>query len=216
MSKHYVIVIGREYGSGGRQIGEELAKKLGIPIYDKTILANVAQEQNIDDARLREMDEYLNAHRFQNIGLQMKKVVAGPAYLFETHPDGILDREKVYEWQSNVIRKLAEKGPCVIVGRCADEVLKDHPNLISLFITAPILSRVQRIQGMYPDLPREKNMSYNQYIHQTDRLRAHYYNYHTGREWGDIRNYDLVLDSSKMEISQIVQILEAYVKFRTE
>ncbi len=216
MSKQYVIVIGRQYGSGGRKIGEELSKKLGIPLYDKTILGMVAEEQEISDQRLREMDEYLNGHRFKNIGLQLKKVVAGPGYLFETNPDGILDREKVYEWQSDVIRQLAARGSCIIVGRCADDVLKDHPNLISLFITAPLVIREKRIQDLYPNIPREKYMTYVQYINQTDRLRAHYYNYHTGREWGDIRNYDLVVDSSKLGVEKTAEVLENYVKYRIE
>ena len=181
MSKQYVIVIGRKYGSGGRVIGEMLAEKLGIPLYDKTILGMVAEEQKIPDARLREMDEYLNAHRFTNIGLQAKKALFNPGNLFETHPDGILDREKVFEWQSDVIRRLVEKGPCIVVGRCADYVLRDHPNLISVFITAPLKVREARIAELYPKLQAEKYQTYSQFINQTDRLRSHYYNYHTGR-----------------------------------
>jgi len=216
MSKQYVIVIGRKFGSGGRKIGEELSKKLGIPLYDKTILGKVAEEQEIDDNRLREMDEYLNAHRFTNIGLQLKKAIVAPHYLFETNPEGIIDRDQVYEWQSDVIRELADKGPCIIVGRCADDVLKDHPNLISIFITAPMAEREERIKALYPNVQREKYMTYTQYINQTDRLRAYYYNYHTGREWGDMNNYDLVLNSSKLGIEKTADILADYVKYRTE
>lgn len=216
MDKQYVIVIGRKFGSGGREIGERLAEKLGIPLYDKTILGKVAQEQEIDDSRLREMDEYLNAHRFTNIGLQLKKTTFNPSSLFETHPEGIIDREKVYEWQSDVIRKLAEAGPCIIVGRCADEVLKDHPNLISLFITAPLQVREERIKELYPNIPQEKYQTHRQYINQTDRLRSHYYNYHTGRDWGDIANYEMVMDSSKLGIPGTAEFLAEYVKRRTE
>lgn len=216
MDKQYVIVIGRKFGSGGREIGERLAQKLGIPLYDKTILGKVAEEQKIDDTRLREMDEYLNAHRFTNIGLQAKKALLNPAYLFETHPDGIIDREKVYEWQSDVIRKLAAQGPCIIIGRCADEVLKDHPNLISLFITAPLAVREERIQRLYPKVREERSQTYRQYINQTDRLRAHYYNYHTGREWGDIANYEMVLDSSKLGVPGTAEFLAEYIRRRTE
>ena len=216
MSKQYVIVIGRKYGSGGRAIGEALAAKLGIPLYDKTILGMVAEEQNISDARLREMDEYLNAHRFTNIGLQAKKALFNPGNWFETHPEGILDREKVFEWQSDVIRRLAEKGTCVIVGRCADYVLRDYPNLISVFITAPMVVRETRIAKLYPNIPQEKYQTRRQYINQTDRLRAHYYNYHTEKEWGDIANYDLVVDSSKLGIEKTADFLEGYVKARIE
>ena len=216
MDKQYVIVIGRKFGSGGREIGEKLAEKLGIPLYDKTILGKVAEDQKIEDSRLRAMDEYLNAHRFTNIGLQAKKALFNPGNLFETHPEGILDREKVYAWQSDVIRELAKKGPCIIIGRCADEVLKDHPNLISLFITAPMDVREKRIEEKYPNVQREKYMTYRQYINQTDRLRSHYYNYHTGRDWGGIANYDLILDSSKLGIPETADFLAEYIKFRTK
>ena len=216
MDKQYVIVIGRKYGSGGRRIGELLSEKLGIPLYDKTILGMVAEEQNLSDERLREMDEYLNAHRFKNIGLQLKKSLLGPGYLFESHPDGIMDREKVFDWQADVIRRLADKGPCIIVGRCADFILQDHPNMMSFFIKAPIAVRENRIRQLYPDLPGEKNQSFREYINQTDRLRSHYYNYHTGRDWGDIKNYELVVDSSKLGIEGTADILEAYVRRRIE
>jgi len=216
MDKQYVIVIGRKFGSGGREIGERLAEKLGIPLYDKTILGKVAEEQKIDDSRLREMDEYLNAHRFTNIGLQAKKALFNPANWFEANPDGIIDREKVYEWQSDVIRRLAAKGPCIIVGRCADEVLKDHPNLISLFITAPLKVREERIVRLYPNIWEEKHQTHRQYINQTDRLRSHYYNYHTGRDWGDIANYELVVDSSKLGVPETAEFLAEYIKRRTE
>ena len=216
MDKQYVIVIGRKFGSGGREIGERLAEKLGIPLYDKTILGKVAEEQKIDDSRLRAMDEYLNAHRFTNIGLQAKKALVNPANWFEPHPEGIIDREKVYEWQSDVIRRLAEAGPCIIIGRCADEVLKDHPNRISLFITAPLSVREERIKSLYPNIWEEKHQTYRQYINQTDRLRSHYYNYHTGRDWGDIANYEMVLDSSKLGIPATAEFLAEYIKRRTE
>lgn len=216
MNNRYVIVIGRKYGSGGRAIGEILSEKLGIPLYDKTILAKVAEEQKIPDERLRSMDEYLNAHRFTNIGLQTKKALFNPGNWFETNPEGILDREKVFQWQSDVIRRLAEEGPCIIVGRCADEVLKDHPNMISLFITAPMAVREERITRLYPDIPETKYQTYRQYINQTDRLRSHYYNYHTGRDWGDITNYDLVLDSSKLGIEGTAEFLENYIRRRVE
>lgn len=216
MSKQYVIVIGRKFGSGGRKIGEHLAKILDIPLYDKTILGMVAEEQGIDDYRLRQMDEYLNAHRFKNIGLQLKKNVLSPAYLFETNPEGIIDREKVYDWQCDVIRRLAEQGPCIIIGRCADEVLRDHPGLISIFITAPMADREARIAKLHPDLLEVKAQTPRQYINQTDRLRAHYYNYHTGKEWGSSANHELILDSSKLGIEGTAEFLAEYVKRRTE
>lgn len=216
MSKQYVIVIGRQFGSGGREIGVKLAEKLGIPLYDKTILAKVAEEQNIEDERLRKMDEYLNGHRFKNIFAQAVTPVLGTAYLYDTDTSGVLDREQVFQWQSGVIRELAAAGPCIIIGRCADEVLKDHPNLVSVFITAPKDAREERIARLHPNHPREHYETHRQYIEKTDRLRAYYYNYNTGREWGDINNYDLCVDATKLGIEGTAEMLAEYVKRRIE
>ena len=216
MSKQYVIVIGRQFGSGGREIGVKLAEKLGIPLYDKTILAKVAEEQNISDERLRKMDEYLNAHRFKNIFAQAVTPIFGAGYLYETDTGAVLDREQVFQWQSGVIRELAAAGPCIIIGRCADEVLKDHPNLISVFVTAPKDAREERIAKLHPNHPREHYETHRQYIEKTDRLRAYYYNYNTGRVWGDINNYDLCVDATKLGIDGTVEMLAAYVNRRLE
>lgn len=216
MSKQYVIVISRHFGSGGRQIGEGLSEKLGIPLYDKSILGRVAEEQGVSDERLRKMDEYLNGNRFQNIGLQVGKVIMGPAYLYETDPSMALDREKVFQWQSDLIRRLVDEGPCIIVGRCADYVLQDHPNLISIFITAPKDIREARIKELHPNHPKEHYETHRQFIEKTDRLRGYYYEYHTGRRWDSIKHYDMVVDSSKLGIEGTVDMLLDYIKRRTE
>lgn len=216
MSKQYVIVIGRQFGSGGREIGEKLAAKLGIPLYDKTILGKVAQEQKVEDARLRKMDEYLNAHRILNIGMQAVTPILGAGYFFDNNVSGMLDREEVYKWQSDVIRKLAEEGPCIFIGRCADDVLKDHPGLISIFINAPRDAREARITALHPNHPKEHYETHRQFIDKTDRLRAYYYSHHTGREWGSMNNYDLCVNSATLGIDGTVEMLEAYVKRRIE
>lgn len=216
MSKQYVIVISRHFGSGGRQIGVGLSEKLGIPLYDKSILGKVAQEQGVSDERLRKMDEYLNGNRLQNIGLQVGKVIMGSGFMYETDPSMVLDREKVFQWQSDLIRRLAEEGPCIIVGRCADYVLRDHPNLISLFITAPKAVREERIRELHPNHPREHYETHRQFIEKTDRLRGYYYEYHTGRSWEDMRHYDLCVDSSKLGIEGTVEMLLDYIGRRTE
>ena len=216
MSKQYVIVIGRHFGSGGRQIGVQLSEKLGIPLYDKSILGRVAEEQGVSDERLRKMDEYLNGNRFQNIGLQVGKVILGSGYLYETDPSMALDREKVFQWQSDLIRRLADEGPCIIVGRCADYVLKDHPNLISIFVTAPKDIREARIRELHPNHPKENYETHRQFIDKTDRLRGYYYEYHTGRRWDSIHHYDMVVDSSKLGIEGTADMLMDYIKRRTE
>jgi len=214
MSKQYVIVIGRHFGSGGREIGERLSKALGIPLYDKSILGRVAEEQGVSDERLRKMDEYLNGNRFQNIGLQAKHAALGASWFFETDPSMVLDRDKVFQWQADLIKRLADEGPCIVVGRCADYVLKDHPNLISIFVTAPKAVREERIARLHPNHPKEHYETHRQFIDKTDRLRGFYYEYYTKRRWDDLTHYDLCVDSSKMGIEKTAEYLLEYIKFR--
>lgn len=216
MSKKYVIVISRHFGSGGRQVGVGLSEKLGIPLYDKSILGRIAQEQGVSDERLRKMDEYLNGNRIQNIGLMAKHAALGAGYLYETDPSLVLDREKVFHWQEDMIHRLAEEGPCIIVGRCADYILRDHPNLISIFVTAPRKNREERIAQLHPNHPRENYETHGQFVEKTDRLRAYYYEYHTKRRWDDLSHYDLCVDSSVLGIEGTVDMLMDYIKRRIE
>ena len=216
MSKPYVIVISRHFGSGGREIGEKLAARLNIPLYDKSILGRVAEEQGVSDERLRKMDEYLNGNRIQNILLQAKHAALGTAYFYETDPSMVIDRDKVFDWQSDLIKRLAQEGPCIVVGRCADYVLREHPNLISLFITAPKDVREARIAKLHPNHPKENYETHRQFIDKTDRLRGYYYEYHTKRRWDDLSHYDLCVDSSILGIDGTVEMILDYVKRRTE
>lgn len=213
MSKHYVIVIGRQFGSGGHEIGVKLAEKLGIPLYDKEILAHIAEEQGVTAERLHKMDEDLKGNRLLNIGLQAQgRGLFNPGFLFETDTSSMITRDQVYNWQAAKIRELAEAGPCVIIGRCADYVLRDDPGLISVFITAPLIARESRISRLYPNHPREYYETYIELIQKTDKARANYYSYHTNRDWGDIGNYHLCLDSTKLGVDGTVDLLADYVK----
>lgn len=217
MNKKYVIVIGRQFGSGGHEIGVKLAEKLGIPLYDKEILAHIAEEQGITAERLHKMDEDLKGNRVLNIGLQAASFRGyDSAYLFETDTSSMITREQAFAWQAEKITELADAEPCVIIGRCADYVLRNHPGLISVFITAPWVFREARIARLYPNYPREENETYVRFIEKTDKVRANYYNFHTDRKWGDIRNYDLCINSGKLGIDGTVEMLAEYVKHRVE
>lgn len=217
MSKKYVIVIGRQFGSGGHEIGVKLAKKLGIPLYDKEILAHIAEEQGITAERLHKMDESLRGNHMLNVGLQAQKFhLFNPGMLFETDTSSVLSRDQVYEWQSEKIKELADAGPCVIIGRCADVVLRKHPGLISVFVTAPLAVREARIAGLYPNHPRENYETHLQFIQKMDKARANYYAFHTDRDWADIGNYHLCVDSSKLGIDGTVEMLADYVKHAAE
>lgn len=211
--RNYVIVIGRQFGSGGHEIGIKLAQKLGIPLYDKDILASIAQEQGITPERLHKMDEDLRGNHMLNMGLQTQKFhVFNPGLMFETDTSSIISRDQAFRWQAEKIRELADAGPCIIIGRCADYILREHPGLISVFITAPLLVREARIARLHPNHPRENNETYLEFIQKTDKARSSYYNYHTDRVWSDIGNYHLCIDSAKLGVDGTVEFLADYVK----
>ena len=213
MEKQYVIVIGRQFGSGGHEIGVKLAQRLGIPLYDKEILAHIAQEQGITPERLHKMDENLRGNQLLNVGLQTQKFsLHDLGLLFETDTSSIITRNQAFEWQAAKIKELAEAGPCVIIGRCADYILRKHPCLISIFITAPLAVREARVARLYPDHPREQNETHLVFLEKTDKARANYYNFHTDRKWSDIHNYHLCVDSARLGIDGTVNMLEDYVK----
>lgn len=213
MSKKYVIVIGRQFGSGGHEIGVKLAEKLGIPLYDKEILAHIAQEQGITAERLHKMDENLRGNHMLNVGIQAQKFRAfNPGMLFETDTSSVLGRDQVFEWQSEKIKELADAGPCVIIGRCADVILKDHPGMVSVFVTAPLVVREARIARLYPNHPRDNYETHIQFIEKMDKARANYHSFHTGRDWADMGNYHLCVDSSKLGIDGTVEMLADYVE----
>ena len=217
MRKPYVIVIGRQFGSGGHEIGEKLAKKLGIPLYDKDILAKIAEEKGIEADRLQKMDENLKGNHWLNVGLQASgRSLLGSSFLFETDTSAVISRDQVFAWQSKLIRELAEKEDCIIIGRCADYILRDHPGLISIFVTAPFAKREERIQERYPSHQKDAYETYNEFIRRTDRARANYYSFHSDRDWGDIGNYHLVVDASRLGVDGTVNMLEDYVKHCTE
>ena len=213
MDKQFVIVIGRQFGSGGHAIGAGLAKILGIPLYDKEILANIAEEQGITAERLQKMDEDLKGNRMLNVGIQAQKFHPfNPGLLFETDTSAIISRDQAFRWQADKIRELAAAGSCVIIDRCADHVLREDPGLISVFVTAPLAVREARISRLYPDHPRENFETCIEFIQKMDKARANYYAFHTGRDWGDIGNYHLCINSSRLGIDGTVELLAEYVK----
>ncbi len=213
MSKHPIIVIGRQFGSGGHEIGVKLAEKLGIPLYDKEILAHIAEEQGLTAEELQKMDENLKGNSMRNLGIQAKGFnVFNMGYLFETDTTGVISRNQVFEWQSRKVRELAAQGPCVIIGRCADYILREDPGMISVFITAPLAAREERIARIHPNHPRDFYETHLQFIQKTDKARASYYNFNTDREWGRIDNYHLVIDSTKLGIDGTAELLAEYVK----
>ncbi len=190
----YVITIGREYGSGGRFIGRMVAEKLGISFYDNELLAKAAEDSGLSETVFKHYDEKKEGFIGANIGLYSYDMSLG---------------QKVFLAQFEAIKRIALNESCVIVGRCADYVLKDMENVASIFICAPMEDKIKR-SVQYYGLPEAKA---SQMIIKKNRLRKGYYNFYTDREWGKANNYDLCINS-KIGINETVDAIVAYVKGR--
>ena len=200
-----IITISREFGSGGREIGKTLAEKLGIDFYDKELLEIASKQSGITQELFVKHDE-----NFTNSFLY--SLVMGN---YPVTPDGRINPElplnqKIFLAQFETIRSLAEKGPCVIVGRCADYVLKNNDNVINFFITGSMPQKRRRILERY-DIEKNK---VEDFIRKTDKRRASYYNYYTDMKWGEAKNYDLCINSSKAGIAGAVELMEAYIRIK--
>lgn len=207
MDKKWVITIARQYGSGGRTIGKMLAGELGIHYYDRELMKLASDESGINEALFAKADEKLKNTSLFRIA---KNVYGGE--LIPPDSDDFTSTDNLFNYQAKIIRELAQEESCVIIGRCADYVLKDYDNVLSVFIHAPkefCIEKAGEVLNM-------KGRELERYIAKTDKYRAEYYKYHTGREWTDARNYDLCLDSSKLGYEQCVQEIIAYMKVRMQ
>ena len=183
-----VITISREFGSGGRDIGEKLAKELNIPFYDNERIFEVAKESGLSEAYIKKTEQ-MKATSFL-YGLYMNT---------RQKPSN----DDVFMVQSKVIQQAAEKGPCVIVGRCADYVLRDRPDLFSVFIHAPLEYRVERARTVY----NVQGGHVDDYVKKQDRQRASFYNHISDKKWGDANSFHLAL-SSVYGVDYAVEVLK--------
>lgn len=200
MTEHRIITIGREFGSSGHEIGNLLATRLDIPLYDNNLIRMVAEKLDIREETARAVDEttlnsFLAGFIFEPI--EESSRLNGTEYVPPL-------TQQVYELQCDIIRKLAERGPCIIVGRCADFVLRDHKNCINVFICADWEDRVERIAAKY-DISQRKAADK---IKKMDRERRNYYESHTGQEWGSIDSHHMLLNVSRLGMDRTVDILE--------
>ena len=182
----YVITISREYGSGGRQIGESVAKELGIPFYDKELIHMAAEKSGMSAGFIEKSDENI-----PNTFLHNLKYSAYSGYDSISYYDTPIT-DKVFLAQSSVIKDLAAQGSCVIVGRCAHYILRNEPGLVAVFIRGELEDRIRRAVEYY-GLPQQNAA---ERIKKIDKNRVNYYKYYTSRQWGMIENYDLVINSS--------------------
>jgi len=204
MGEHYVITVGRQYGSGGREIGRRLAERLGIAYYDKELITQAAKASGMSEKLFENLDERATNSLLYSLVMGTYSGVANRI----TNLSDLSLNDKLYQFQNKVIREGAEKGSCLFVGRCADYVLREHPRLRSVFIHADMESRKQRVVEEYG----QARQGVEQMLMQADKKRANYYDYYTDRRWGDARNYDLCVSSSRLGIDRTVELLELWVR----
>ena len=200
--KNVIITISRQYGSGGRQIAQLLSKELNIPYYDNELISMAAEKSGIKDEIFK--DAELQAGN--NFLYLLSRL--GP----ETQVYGMPFNEKIFNIQSQVIRDLAAKGPCVIVGRCADYVLNDYQNTVNVFTYAPFQTRVARAVTEY-GLNRENA---EKDVRKVDKARESYYNYPTGNKWGNAANYDLMINMNFLTPESAVKLILDYLDLRSD
>ena len=201
-----VITIARQYGSGGKTIGAMLARDLGINCYSREILKMASEESGINERLFGQADERVKIASWFKV---LKKPYEGE--LLPPESSGFVSDENLFNYQAKVIKDLAEKESCVIVGRCADFVLKDYPNVMSVFIHADkdfcMERSLERNSMTRPEMER--------FIEKTDKYRGDFYRYYTGHQW-DARNYDLCLNSGKLGFEKCVEAIKGYMKVRFE
>ena len=198
-----IYTIGREFGSGGQYVGEELAKRLGIKLYDKELLQQAAKDSGFCEEIFENHDEKPTNSFLYSLVMDTYSVNGYSTASFLDMPLN----HKVFLAQFETIKKIAERESCVIVGRCADYALAYHPDCINTFIKADMSSRIKMIS-------KRANITENKakdMILKQDKQRASYYNYYTSKKWGDSKSYDLCLDSSKLGIDGCVDMI---LKFR--
>ena len=193
-----VITIAREYGSGGRTIGDMLAKKMGISFYDKDILRIASEESGIHQDLFRRVDEYTSAKT-----PLFKKNSTHSSELRMPGDKEFTSDENLFNYQAKVIRELAETESCVIIGRCSNHILKDCPNVLSVFIHAPMDYRLQESAKKQSGSTRD----IEKFLAKDDKRKLEYYQRYAGGEWRDAVNYDMCLDSSKLGYDKCVDMI---------
>ena len=198
-----VITIGRQYGSGGREVGRRLAARLEIPYYDKEILSEASKDSGIAEELFEDHDEKPTRSFLYSLvtGVQTH---GNPSTMYMDMPLN----HRIFLAQFDTIRRIASDGPCVIVGRCADYVLRDQENVLNVFIKADKEERIRRIVEYYGADP----LKAEEQLKKADKQRASYYNYYATGSWGHIDNYDLCVDTGALGITGSVDLIAECVR----
>ncbi len=198
----FIVTIARGFGSGGRTIGKMLSDRLGVKFYDKDLIRIASDVSGINEALFGQSDEKTKSGVFGKPGVYKGGVIA-------PGKSGYISEENLFNYQAMVIKQIAEEGSCVIVGRCADYVLRDNPAVVRVFIYADEENCVRNVAEVRGITDRREALKT---IASTDKERAGYYKAHTGRDWIDARNYDLCLNSGNLGFEKCVDIIEGFIK----
>ncbi|MDO5702844.1 MAG: cytidylate kinase-like family protein [Lachnospiraceae bacterium] len=197
LCKKVLITVGREYGSGGKNISEKLSRSLGIPIFDKNMLAMVAKKHGYSEDALAANDERLGNPFFE------------PYPFYGSEGGSVSDR--LFIMQSELIREQANKGSAIFIGRCADDILKNFDNVVSIFVYAPMAARIQRIMRV-EDI--SDSTAAEKIIRRIDKSRKSYYQFYTDKKWGSSEGMDLLINSNTLGIDGSVKLIEEFLKIK--
>lgn len=205
MKERIIITISRQYGSGGRIVGEKIAEILNIPFYDRNLITLAAKKSGFQEHFFENADKLATSSLLYSLSMGM--------YNTSNPVDGSNNmplNDKIFLAEYNVIREIAQQGSCVIVGRCADYVLRNDPDAINVFIHADPAVRLKRIREEYhsDELKNESG------VLKMDKRRSAYYEYYTGIKWGRVENYDLTIDSGSIGLDHAARLIEFYVRMR--
>ena len=200
-----IITIARQYGSGGRTVGKMLAERLDIPYYDREIITMASEDSGVNATLFQDEKKRIDLRALFKGGYQGDQIVSPESA-------GFTRDDNLFNYQAKIIRRLAEQGSCVIIGRCADHILRTVPGVTRGFVYAPddfCLREAMKVNSL-----SEREVI--RLIAKTDDYRARYYKYYTGKEWKDARNYDLSLNSAKLGFDGTVEAILAYLKVREQ
>ncbi len=193
-----VITISRQFGSGGHEVGEKLARQLDVPFYDKALIAMAAKQSGLSE------EVFANADEKATSSLLYSMVMG--SYSFGARVPGINEmpiNDKLFIIQSDIIKKAAADGPCVIIGRCADYILREHENCLNVFVHA---SKEERVRRSIAKKDCEERKA-SDFVTKKDKQRANYYNFYSNKRWDDLQNYDITIDTSCFTVDEAVDIL---------
>ena len=203
MSSKRFVTITRQYGSGGHDIGKALAKALGIGFYDKELISLAARESGIAPEVFEKADERPANSLLYSLSVGLYNYGNG----LSSPMDDLPVNDKLYILQHKIIKEKAESESFVIVGRCADYILKDYPGVVKIFIYADIESRIRRAISRHDIEPARAKQA----IIKTDKNRANYYSFYSGQKWGQVENYDLCINTTKLSVDQAVKLITDYI-----